>query len=146
MRRSSLRRTFGAELFARTEIQEIHMAETFAGAKRKIIGGATALALAAGTLVVMAQPAAARPWHHHHWHHHGFWPGAVAAGIVSGAIAAATAPVWAPDYYGYDEYPAYGPPPSAVPSGVAYCEAHFRSYNPATGTYLGYDGVYHRCP
>ena len=59
---------FGAELFARTETEEIHMAETFAGAKRKIIGGAAALAVAVGTVVVMAQPAAARPWHHH-WHH-----------------------------------------------------------------------------
>ncbi len=30
--------------------------------------------------------------------------------------------------------------------GLAYCEQHFRSYNPATGTYLGYDGVRHPCP
>jgi BA14K-like protein len=29
---------------------------------------------------------------------------------------------------------------------VAYCEEHFRSYDPATKTYLGYDGVRHRCP
>jgi hypothetical protein len=29
---------------------------------------------------------------------------------------------------------------------VAYCESRFRSYNPATGTYLGYDGLRHRCP
>jgi hypothetical protein len=28
---------------------------------------------------------------------------------------------------------------------VAYCEAHFRSYNPSTGMYLGYDGRYHSC-
>lgn len=27
-----------------------------------------------------------------------------------------------------------------------YCERRFRSYNPATGTYLGYDGLRHRCP
>ncbi|WP_309242867.1 BA14K family protein [Lichenibacterium dinghuense] len=30
-------------------------------------------------------------------------------------------------------------------SSVAYCERRFRSYNPATGTYLGYDGLRHRC-
>jgi hypothetical protein len=118
------------------------MTATLTGAKRKIIGGAAAIALAAGAVVATAQPAAARPWHHLH---HGFWPGAVAAGVIGGAIAAATAPVWGPDYYAYDYYPAYGPP--VAPGGaVAYCEARFRSYNPATGTYLGYDGVYHPCP
>jgi hypothetical protein len=29
---------------------------------------------------------------------------------------------------------------------AAWCQAHFRSYNPATGTYLGFDGQYHSCP
>lgn len=29
---------------------------------------------------------------------------------------------------------------------VAYCSAHFRSYDPASGTYLGYDGFRHSCP
>jgi hypothetical protein len=29
---------------------------------------------------------------------------------------------------------------------VAYCEAHFRSYNLANGTYLGMDGARHTCP
>jgi len=125
------------------------------GARSKIIAGAAALALAAGVVMATAQPAAARPWHH--WHG-GFWPGRVAAGIVGGAIAAATSPFWGPDYYGYDYGPgyawapgyAYGPDyayAGPAPGGdVAYCEAHFRSYNPATGEYLGYDGAYHRCP
>lgn len=40
---------------------------------------------------------------------------------------------------------------SAAPGGIAagdlgWCAAHFRSYNPATGMYLGYDGSYHPCP
>ncbi|MBN8916808.1 MAG: BA14K family protein [Rhizobiales bacterium] len=30
--------------------------------------------------------------------------------------------------------------------GVAYCAQQFRSYNPATGTYTGYDGLQHPCP
>lgn len=30
--------------------------------------------------------------------------------------------------------------------GLAYCAQHFRSYNPATGTYLGYDGLRRPCP
>lgn len=121
------------------------MTTRFVAAKSKLIGGATALALAAGAVVVMAQPAAARPWHH--WHH-GFWPGAVAAGIVGGAIAAATSPAWGPDY-GYDYGPgpyAYSGPPGPGGGAVAYCEQRYRSYNPDTGTYLGYDGVYHHCP
>ena len=29
---------------------------------------------------------------------------------------------------------------------VAYCAARFRSYDPATETYLGYDGARHPCP
>ena len=29
---------------------------------------------------------------------------------------------------------------------VAYCKQRFRSYNAATGTYLGYDGQRHSCP
>ncbi len=29
---------------------------------------------------------------------------------------------------------------------VAYCSQRFRSYDPASGTYLGYDGNRHACP
>lgn len=29
---------------------------------------------------------------------------------------------------------------------VGYCERRFRSYNPNTGMYLGYDGRHHPCP
>ena len=29
---------------------------------------------------------------------------------------------------------------------VAYCESRFRSYDRASGTYLGYDGLRHACP
>jgi hypothetical protein len=28
----------------------------------------------------------------------------------------------------------------------AWCESHYRSYNPATGMFMGYDGRYHPCP
>jgi hypothetical protein len=31
-------------------------------------------------------------------------------------------------------------------NAVAYCSQRFRSYDPATGTYLGYDGLRHPCP
>ena len=31
-------------------------------------------------------------------------------------------------------------------SAVAYCAQRYRSYDPASGTYLGYDGLRHPCP
>jgi hypothetical protein len=40
---------------------------------------------------------------------------------------------------GYD----YGTAPGSDP---AYCVQRFRSYDPASGTYLGYDGLRHSCP
>jgi BA14K-like protein len=29
---------------------------------------------------------------------------------------------------------------------VAYCSQRYRSYDPASGTFLGYDGLRHPCP
>lgn len=68
---------------------------------------------------------------------------------------------WPDYYYGGAAAPAYGyapvaydpaaPAPAADPtatamsSQVASCEARFKSYDPATGTYLGYDGKRHPC-
>ena len=58
-------------------------------------------------------------------------------------------------FYGGGFYGGYGGcsgftavPAPIVPGGgaVANCEARFRSYNPATGMYLGYDGQHHPCP
>ena len=63
---------------------------------------------------------------------------------------------------GYNSY-AYSPASSYAPSpgssyaaspgssyaagdAVAYCKQRFRSYDPASGTYLGYDGQRHPCP
>lgn len=93
----------------------------------------------------------------------GFGWGASAAlatgAIIGGAIASQG------DYgYGYGAYPDYGPDagvyadegpgyveqvaPQVADEGdaTAYCERTFRSYDPASGTYLGYDGVRHPCP
>jgi hypothetical protein len=71
----------------------------------------------------------------------------------------------APDYYaqpGYNEYgqPGYNQAPMVAPTyegrsaaeepddadSIAYCQQRFRSYDPASGTYLGYDGIRHPCP
>jgi len=47
---------------------------------------------------------------------------------------------------GYSDY--YGAPDYASSGGRddAYCASRYRSYDPASGTYLGYDGVRHPCP
>ena len=126
--------------------------------RSKLLGGAAAVALTACTVLATSAPASAAPWGWHRgwggwggWHGGG-WGGAVAAGVIGGALAAATSPLWAPGYYDYDPGYAYGPGYAVAPApvlggggGVAYCESRFRSYNPATGMYLGYDGQYHPC-
>jgi len=33
-----------------------------------------------------------------------------------------------------------------TPGEVAYCTRRFKSYDPGSGTYLGYDGLRHPCP
>jgi hypothetical protein len=93
---------------------------------------------------------------HVQWRRGGDWRGgrwigpAVGAAIVGGAIAASRP--WygyygyGPGYYYEDDY-AYVPAPGYVDSdAVAYCQQRFRSYDPASGTYLGYDGLRHPCP
>jgi hypothetical protein len=54
-------------------------------------------------------------------------------------------------YYGDDAYGNYdqsyasmGDESSSDNSG--YCSQRYRSYDPASGTYLGYDGRRHPCP
>lgn len=111
----------------------------------KIMAGVAALALAASS-VLAASPADARRWHHH-GHHGG---GGAIAGFAAGAILgglAAQGPYgyyYGPDYeYDY----AYEPAPAYVDGGsVRYCMSRFKSYDPASGTYLGYDGHRHPCP
>jgi hypothetical protein len=82
---------------------------------------------------------------------------AIAGGIFGFALGAlATQPHYST--YGYYPYATYGyaypdaddyaPTVTYGYSGnshVAWCEANYRSYNPATDTYLGYDGYLHRC-
>jgi hypothetical protein len=100
------------------------------------------------------------------------WGPGIAAGLIVGGAIAATQP-WGGGYYdrgyaygpgsgyGYAQAPgyAYGPgsddgyspgPGYATGYGggsdVAYCQQRFRSFDPASGTYMGYDGLRHPCP
>jgi hypothetical protein len=53
----------------------------------------------------------------------------------------------APAYYYPNTYyraPIYAGP--EVGNAVAYCLRRFQSYDPVSGTYLGYDGYRHPCP
>lgn len=95
-------------------------------------------------------------WNGGHWrggryHHRHFFPG-FAAGAVIGGLGS-YGYYGGPDYYygpDYDDsYYDTGPEVAVVPGGgdaVAYCEQRFKSYDPASGTYLGYDGKRHPCP
>jgi hypothetical protein len=76
--------------------------------------------------------------------------------VIGGAIASQ-----AYGGYGYDTGYGYGPgyyddgggyyddgAVAAAPAGGddAYCSQTYKSYDPASGTYLGYDGQRHPCP
>ena len=109
--------------------------------------------------------------HAGHWHGgyaHGYGPGygigagaaAVATGaLIGGAIASQDQGYYPANqgyYYPAQPSPGYSDPgyvysdapPVAYNNGdsVAYCERTYRSYNPATGSYLGYDGHRYACP
>jgi hypothetical protein len=92
------------------------------------------------------------------------WGPGIGLGILGGAIigGAIARPYYADPYYGrpyyyrpYYAYPRpyyyraptyYAPPPPPAYGAVDYCLSRFRSYDPRTGTYLGYDGYRHPCP
>ncbi len=104
----------------------------------------------------------------------GHWGWGAGAGFAAGAIlGGALAPrpwygydydySYAPGYPTYDYsytpgYSTYGYAPGSYEYGytapgyvmpnrdVAYCQQRFRSYDPASGTYLGFDGYRHPCP
>lgn len=77
--------------------------------------------------------------------------GLAAGALLGGAIAAGANPYYGPGYgYGYGpRY--YAPAPVVVAPGYggdaeAYCMQRYRSYDPASGTYLNYDGNRYPCP
>jgi hypothetical protein len=50
------------------------------------------------------------------------------------------------DPYSYDDAVVAAAPAPVGGDDVAYCMQTYRSYDPASGTYLGYDGQRHPCP
>ncbi len=80
--------------------------------------------------------------------------GAAAGLIVGGLIASqANRGYYSSGYYApgpaYYYAPAptyYAPPPAYYGDPIAYCMSRFRSYDPYSMTYIGYDGRRHRCP
>ena len=85
-----------------------------------------------------------RGWHGGGRGWNGGWGwGAAGAGLAAGALLGSA--LTAPYYDGSGAY-AYEPAPGYGGGGVGYCMQRFRSYDPASGTYLGYDGMRHPCP
>jgi len=76
----------------------------------------------------------------------GWGPGLAAGALIGAGIAASRPYYYSPYYYGPAYYgPGYdGPPPPN--DAAAYCMQRYRSYDPASGTFLGYDGLRHPCP
>jgi len=78
-----------------------------------------------------------RGHHHHRWHgdhwrhrHYGYGWGPAIGGLAAGAIIGS----------------AIANSNAAAGNAVGYCMNRFKSYDPASGTYLGYDGFRHPCP
>jgi hypothetical protein len=118
--------------------------------RSKIMPGAAIAVLLAGSLAA-ASPAEAR-WRGHHgggWGGGGAVIGGLAAGaLIGGALASSRPYGYYGGGYGYGYAPVYEEPVYAAPGGdeVSYCMSRFKSYDPASGTYLGYDGARHPCP
>src|SRR6478672_1793487 len=87
---------------------------------------------------------AAAPAHAQHRHHGGGWGGGwggagagfVAGALLGGALASSPGYYYGPRYYEPDY--AYAPAPAYGPDGAeAYCIQRLRTYDPASGTYMG---------
>jgi hypothetical protein len=112
------------------------------------------LGVAAPALAVLAFLSTAEPASAQYYGYRGFGWGAagLAAGIVGGALAVATAPLWAPGYYGYNSYypgfayaPSYGygySPGYSYGPGYGYASNYGYGYYGGYSPGWGYGGVY----
>lgn len=117
--------------------------------RREWRGGGWGPGAVAGAIIGGAI-AAAQPWNWGYYDAYAYAPGYSGYGYAPGyAYAPAPGYTYAPGE-AYGDY-AYAPGPgySVGYSGggdAAYCSQRFRSYDPGSGTYLGYDGMRHPCP
>lgn len=126
---------------------------SFSGARVGAVGTAPAftgarVAAGTGTWTGNRWAGGGGRWYGGRWHRGGFWPG-VAVGAALGSYAYYDGGYYDPGYYDDDYYYDTGPAVAVVPEGgdaVTYCMQRYRSYDPASGTYLGYDGLRHPCP
>lgn len=116
----------------------------------------------------VAGSASAHEWHHRHYHGGGDALAAGVAGLAVGVIAGAALASPPPRRYYYDDGPRYYEPPPRViyyrPAPVYraepvyegglrpwtrswynYCSDRYRTFDPRSGTFVGYDGRAHFC-
>jgi hypothetical protein len=129
---------------------------------RSLKSAIAAVAMGAAAFAPIAASAQSHHHHHHHggghYHHGGHYPGNWHGG---GHYWSGGRYYYGPRYGYYDDDDSgawvagtiFGLAAGAIAAGaansgrsVAYCEQRFRSYDPASGTYLGYDGYRHPCP
>jgi hypothetical protein len=72
--------------------------------------------------------------------------GAIGYGLGYGSGYGYSYPYSYGSNYTYGYTPSYSYGYSDATSDPSYCMRRFRSYDPTTGTYLGYDGLRHPCP
>jgi hypothetical protein len=86
--------------------------------------------------------------HDHRDQNRGFVSGLVTGVVIGGALASQSYGYYGGPGYYEDQYydPAATPPAPVGDDAVAYCTQNFSSYDPASGTYLGNDGLRHACP
>jgi hypothetical protein len=111
--------------------------------RKKLVPISTAIV--AVMVVAASAPADARRRHHHHGYGYGAG-GFVAGAILSSALAGPRYGYYGngPYYYGGGRY--YSDAYASSPDSEEYCMQRFRSYDPRSGTYMGYDGQRHACP
>jgi len=63
---------------------------------------------------------------------------ALGLGLLGGAIIGSQGPDYGSGYL--------SDPQDGATQSPGYCASRFKSYDPASGTYLGYDGLRHPCP
>jgi hypothetical protein len=88
-------------------------------------------------------------YRHYHRRGGGFWPGLAVGAAIGGSYAYYGSPGYYDQGYYDDSYYYDDSAVAAVPAEGGdedYCRRTYRSWDPASGTYLGNDGQRHPCP